>query len=271
MRTAAGGDAGRRAPVLVLQRHMTTERLREELLSRVASPLVAEEVFDRTPDIVFFLKNRRGQYVVVNRALAERCGFRHKSELIGKSTFEVFPRQLAASYAEQDRLVLDTGAQITDRLELHLYRDRNPGWCLTNKFPLLGGDGAVVGMGGISKDIHEPNARTCVYPEIAKAAEHVRRHYGDALRVEDLAELAGLSTARLERYVKAIFQITVGQLISKTRIDAATRLLVETELPVAEIAHACGFYDHSAFSRRFKATAGVTPRDFRAARSRGPR
>jgi len=244
---------------------MSTERLREELLSRLASPLVAEEIFDRMTDVVFFVKNLRGEYVIVNRTLAERCGYKHKNALIGKTTFDVFPRQLAESYAAQDRHVLDSGAEITDKLELHLYNDRTPGWCLTNKFPLYGSDGSVVGMSGISKDLHEPNARTSVYPEIAKAVDHVHAHFSETLRVEDLAELAGLSIARLERSIKAIFHITVGQLISKTRLDHAARLLLTTEMPIAEIAHACGFYDHSAFSRQFKAAVGVTPSEYREA------
>lgn len=243
---------------------MAAERLREELLSRVVSPLVAEAIFDRTPDIVFFMKNARGQYVVVNRTLAERCGFADKEALIGKTTREVFPPQLGERYADQDRLVLETGCEIADTLELHLYRDRTPGWCLTNKFPLRGSDGAVVGMAGISKDLLEPNARASVYPEIARAVEHVQAHFAEPLRVEDLAALAELSPARLERNVRAIFQITVGQLIGKTRIDHAAHLLRTTETAVAELAHACGFYDHSAFSRQFKAAVGVTPSEYRA-------
>ncbi|TAM74316.1 AraC family transcriptional regulator [bacterium] len=247
---------------------MAVERLREELLRRVASPLVAEAIFDRTPDIVFFMKNARGQYVVVNRTLAERCGFAHKEALIGKTTRDVFPPQLADRYADQDRLVLETGSEITDTLELHLYRDRTPGWCLTSKFPLRGNDGSVVGMAGISKDLHEPNARASVYPEIARAVEHVQAHFAEPLRVEDLAALAGLSPARLERNIRAIFQITVGQLIGKTRIDHAAGLLRSSETTVAEVAHACGFYDHSAFSRQFKAAVGVTPSEYRALSAR---
>jgi len=242
---------------------MSTDRLREELFSRLASPLVAEAIFDRTPDIVFFVKNLRGQYVVVNRTLAERCGLKHKDQLIGKTTFDVFPHHLAAGYAEQDRMVLDSGMEITDKLELHLYKDRSPGWCITNKLPLHGGDGTVVGMTGISKDLREPGADDSIYAEIAKAVDHIRAHFAEPLRVEELARIASLSAARLERHIKAIFEITVGQLIGKTRIDAATRLLATTAMPVAEIAHACGFYDHSAFSRQFKAAVGVTPSEYR--------
>ena len=38
-------------------------------------------------------------------------------------------------------------------------------------------------------------------------------------------------------------------------------------MSVAEVAHACGYSDHSAFTRQFRATVGLTPREFRRART----
>jgi transcriptional regulator GlxA family with amidase domain len=61
-------------------------------------------------------------------------------------------------------------------------------------------------------------------------------------------------------------KISPNQLITKTRIAAASRLLRETERSVADIALACGFYDHSAFTWAFRSATGGTPTEFRAAR-----
>jgi AraC-like DNA-binding protein len=76
---------------------------------------------------------------------------------------------------------------------------------------------------------------------------------------------------RFERLVKQVFHLTPRQLLTKTRIDAASRLLQEGGASVAEIAHRCGYSDHSAFTRQFKATVGIAPVAFRerAARSAG--
>ena len=63
--------------------------------------------------------------------------------------------------------------------------------------------------------------------------------------------------------MKRIFGLTPSQFIAKTRIAAASRLLHETEKSVADIALTCGFYDHSAFTRTFRAMTGVTPTRFR--------
>ncbi|MBM3839468.1 MAG: helix-turn-helix transcriptional regulator [Verrucomicrobia bacterium] len=62
----------------------------------------------------------------------------------------------------------------------------------------------------------------------------------------------GLSPVRFARLIKRIYRITPGQLINKTRLGIASQTLIETPLPVIEVAHACGFYDQSAFARAFK-------------------
>src|SRR5262245_13548975 len=90
-------------------------------LPAVADPWFAESLFDQTPDIVFFVKDRQARYVVVNETLVARCGLRHKSEMLGKTAAEVFPAPLGAGYVAQDLLVLETGVPIRNRLELHIY------------------------------------------------------------------------------------------------------------------------------------------------------
>lgn len=103
------------------------------------------------PGVVFFVKDERARYVLVNRTLARRCGVKDKAELLGRSADEVFPSSLGPLYAEQDRRVLRGGATLENQLELHLYPGRQPGWCLTHKQALRDADGAIIGMAGISR------------------------------------------------------------------------------------------------------------------------
>jgi AraC-like DNA-binding protein len=74
--------------------------------------------------------------------------------------------------------------------------------------------------------------------------------------------------SRFERLVRQIFQLTPRQLLIKTRVEAASRLLVDQRLTIAQVAQACGYSDHSAFTRQFRATVGLTPGAFRG-RQRG--
>jgi len=222
-----------------------------------------EELFDRVPDVVFFVKDLHGRYRVVNQTLVTRCGGRSKIDLLGRTAREVFPAPLGIRFLEQDLAVCRTGSTITLQLELHLYPTRLEGWCLTDKVPLRDHEGVVVGVAGISRDLQPTGEDAEGFAELAAVLDHTRDRFGSQLRVEDLARIAGLSIYQLNRRLRLLFGITASQLLTKTRIDAASAMLRTTSRPVADIAHACGYFDQSAFSRVFRRTAGLTPRQYR--------
>jgi len=222
-----------------------------------------EELFDRVPDVVFFVKDLHGRYRVVNQTLVTRCGGRSKNDLLDRTAREVFPAPLGIRFLEQDLAVCRTGSAITLQLELHLYPTRLEGWCLTDKIPLRDHEGVVVGLAGISRDLHPTGEDAEGFAELAAVLDHTRDRFGSQLRVEDLARIAGLSIYQLNRRLRLLFGITASQLLTKTRIDAASAMLRTTSRPVADIAHACGYFDQSAFSRVFRRTAGLTPRQYR--------
>jgi AraC-like DNA-binding protein len=230
---------------------------------QLADPLFAELLFDRLPDVVFFIKDAASRYVAVNETLRVRCGCAAKADLLGRTTEELFPAELGASYARQDHEVIARGQPIADRLELHLYPDRAAGWCLTYKMPLFDRCGAVIGLAGVSRDLRVPDREDPHYRRIAAAIQHLHGHFGDALTIAELAGISGFSVAQFERHIHTIFGLTPKQLLIKTRLEAATRLLCGHD-SVAAIAAACGYADHSAFSRQFRTVVGVSPREFRA-------
>lgn len=214
------------------------------------------------PGVVFFVKDERARYVLVNRTLARRCGVKDKAELLGRSADEVFPSSLGPLYAEQDRRVLRGGATLENQLELHLYPGRQPGWCLTHKQALRDADGAIIGMAGISHDLPAAQSAHPAYGRLAAVDAHIREHYDQPLSLADLTTIAGLSVAQLERHCKRIFQLTPRQMIHKARLGAASQLLAG-DAPITEIALRCGYTDHSAFSRQFKALTGLSPSQYR--------
>jgi AraC-like DNA-binding protein len=226
--------------------------------------LAVEALFDRLPDVVFFAKDRQGRYQRANATLVDRCGRKHKSEVLGRTAAELFPGGHGEAYSAQDREVLTTGVAIEGRLELHLYPGGHEGWCLTYKMPLRDRKGAVVGLVGISRDVHRPDSCHPEYARLARAIEAIQVGFDDALRLESLARDVGLTIDRFEHLVKQLFQLTPHQLLIKTRIGAASRMLRSEELTIRQVARSCGYRDHSAFSRQFRATVGLTPRAFRA-------
>lgn len=244
---------------------MTPAQLQKDLFSQLAEPFTGEALFDCLPDLVFFIKNRRCEYVVVNQTLVERCGRAAKKELIGRRADEVFPAPLGESYRAQDEAVLHSGAAVLNQLELHFYVTGGRGWCLTNKLPLRDHDNRVVGLVGISKDLRAANERGEDYSAVARAVQYIQKNPGENLRVAELAKQASLSTYQFEQRIRKLFQLTAGQLIQKTRMETAVRRLRETNDPIATIALDCGYSDQSAFTRQFRQTVGLSPSEYRAA------
>jgi len=222
---------------------MTPTELRQELFDQLAEPFTGEAFFDCISDVVFFIKNARGEYVVVNQTMLDRCGLRDKAEVIGHKADEVYPQPLGRGYRSQDEQVLRTGQPILNQLELQLYPTGGTGWCLTNKLPLLGKNGRVVGLVGVSQDIRTPAEKGEDYTAIAETIRHIHANFGKPLKVGSLSALAGLSAYQLEQRFRRIFQITVGQFIQKVRMDAAVRRLRETGESIAQIALDCGYSD----------------------------
>ena len=244
---------------------MTAPGLRKELFDQIEGPLFLESLFDCLTDVVFFIKNARGEYVVVNQAMVERCGRREKAEVIGHTADEMFPSPLGRSYRAQDEQVLHTGQPIRDQLELQIYSSGGTGWCLTQKLPLVGRDGQVVGLVGISRDLQAPNETGQDYAPVADAVHRIQEHFDQPLKVQDLAALAGLSSYQFEQRIRRIFQITAGQFIQKVRMDEAVRCLRDTDDPISHIALRCGYSDQSAFTRQFRQTVRMSPAQYRRA------
>lgn len=240
-----------------------TAAWRQDFFRSLSNTQFFEALFDRAPDIVFSIKDRAGRYVSISEACAERCGLSSKLDAIGKTAYELFPKHMAERYQAQDERLFKTGEPVVDNLDLTLFSDRQPGWCLTNKEPLRNAKGEIIGLACMSKDLHEPSRSGFIDARFADTVDYILGHYHEPLRIEELAIRAGVSSAQFERRMKKIFQLSAGQFITKTRIDIAANQLKSSEIAIAEIAQVCGFCDQSALSRQFRAVTGLSPRQYR--------
>ena len=232
-------------------------------MNQLGAPFTGEELFDALTDLVYFLKDAQGKYVVVNQALVERCGFRHKHELVGRTADQVYPPPLGAGYRAQDEAVIRTGEPILNHLELQIYPGGNTGWCVTSKVPLRGRRGEVVGLVGVSKDLRSTSDTGEDYSSLAAVLQHIHAHYDQPLKIQELAGMAKLSDYQFEQRIRKIFAITAGQFIQKVRMDAAVRRLRETKDSISKIALDCGYAEQSSFTRQFKQTVGLSPARYR--------
>jgi AraC family L-rhamnose operon regulatory protein RhaS len=98
---------------------------------------------------------------------------------------------------------------------------------------------------------------------VATALSHIHERYTEALTVEDLARLSGISPGHLGETFKRRTGLTITQYVTKLRVEHARSLLEQTDLTVTDICHRTGFEDSGYLTRVFKRATGVTPRAYR--------
>jgi AraC family transcriptional regulator len=98
---------------------------------------------------------------------------------------------------------------------------------------------------------------------LRRAIEFMHDNFGRELALEEIASAAYLSEYHFARLFKQITRVTPHVYLANLRLERARKLLVETALPISEIASMVGYQSQSHFSKMFKSVAGITPRAYR--------
>jgi AraC family transcriptional regulator len=96
--------------------------------------------------------------------------------------------------------------------------------------------------------------------------EFVRTHLREELSLGRLAQQTGYSPHHFARLLRRTLGASPHQVVLRERLARAQNLLEETDMPLAQVAGACGFANQSSFTRVFTRHLGVTPRAYRRAR-----
>ena len=100
--------------------------------------------------------------------------------------------------------------------------------------------------------------------DIVKAVnEHISTQFMKRLTIDSLSEEFDIPTSTLKRCFKGVYGTTIHQYLKECRINAAKRLLQESDQSVLEIANAVGYENGSKFTSAFKEATGVTPSVYR--------
>jgi two-component system response regulator YesN len=101
------------------------------------------------------------------------------------------------------------------------------------------------------------------YQRLRKAMDFIDAHCDEPLTVEQIAKEVYLSASRLSHIIKGELGMTLGDYISRVRIDKAKGLLREKDLSLSHIAQEVGFPDQSYFTKVFKKIEKRTPKAYR--------
>ena len=128
------------------RKRMEQDLLRERNLLRT--------LIDHIPDYVY-VKDTESRYLVNNQANVTLMGLKNSDEAMGKTALDLFPREMAERYHEDDRTIFAQGKAMIDREEPSIGGDGQKHWVQTTKVPLRDPNGNIIGLVGISRDITE--------------------------------------------------------------------------------------------------------------------
>jgi AraC family transcriptional regulator len=95
-------------------------------------------------------------------------------------------------------------------------------------------------------------------------------HLQDNLGLDDLAAVAGMSIRHFARAFRQELGVTPHRWLMRLRLERAESLLARSDLPLAEVAAACGFASQSHLSKNFRQATLITPRRWRERQQAAP-
>lgn len=100
---------------------------------------------------------------------------------------------------------------------------------------------------------------------MARARQFIRNHAQRRMSVNDVVRESGLSRRALEKHFRDVLGRSILDEIRNARTDQIARLLAETNMSVTQIGSRLGFAHIKHLARYFRATRGMTPREYRKA------
>lgn len=91
----------------------------------------------------------------------------------------------------------------------------------------------------------------------------IRVHIAEELRVADLARLVCLSEAHFSERFRLETGLSPWKYVRRQRLSAARQMIMQSRLPLADIAAQTGFANQSTLSHAFRNSYGVSPRQLR--------
>ena len=241
----------------------TKKRLRARFFKALGPNAVAfKAMMDAAPLLCFYMKDDKGRIMALNRRNCDVCNIKDEWDAIGLRSDQIFPAPYAEDYMALDKEVLSTGKPVLQRVTEYP-ADRSMNFMISDVYPLYDDAGRIIGTARAYRLTSDTRTDPGRYGHMRTVSRYIAEHYAEPLGLTRLAELAGMSISRFKRIFTATFNMSPGRYISTIRLNAARQLLETSDLLVADIATACGFYDQSHFTRAFLRERGVTPGAYR--------
>ncbi len=99
--------------------------------------------------------------------------------------------------------------------------------------------------------------------QIQVVSKYIRENYDTHITLSDAAKMVYMERTYFSKKFKQLTGFGFQEFLTQTRIDAAQRLLKNSNLSIIEIAGRCGFSSSNYFGDVFRRLSGTSPSDFR--------
>ncbi len=216
------------------------------------------DMYETIPNIAFTVKNAEGRIMHMNSYNVHVSGWQSLSDVLGYTSWELYPPDLAEVYGGRDRTVFDSGIPIVNRI-YGFVADRSNALNCVSIYPLTNPNGQRIGTATVYYRTNGKMQSGNHLDPIHQATNYLNDHYTESVPVSKLANLSHYSQRQFQRLFKKLIHMTPSEYIVRRRILKAKNLLISTDASITDIALATGFYDHSHFIRLFKEITGTTP------------
>jgi AraC-like DNA-binding protein/ligand-binding sensor protein len=98
---------------------------------------------------------------------------------------------------------------------------------------------------------------------IYKAIDYVKRNYMKKIMLEDVAGHVQLSPSYFCSVFRKEMKCNFNAYLNRIRIEMSKKLLLDNDIPLADVANLVGYEDQSYFTRVFRSRTGVSPGKYR--------
>jgi AraC-like DNA-binding protein/quercetin dioxygenase-like cupin family protein len=112
-------------------------------------------------------------------------------------------------------------------------------------------------------DAQQPASQSATSDAVRITQEHVAAHLGDSLRVDELAEIVGISPTRLIALFRRDTKLTPREYVLRQKVAGSKRMLQDPNQSITQIAHALGFSTSQYYATVFRRFEGISPGDYR--------
>jgi PAS domain S-box-containing protein len=181
----------------------------EETLARERSLLRA--LIDNIPDRIY-AKDTQSRFIICNLASARRMGKTSPDELVGKSDFDLVPRELAERFYADEQAIIRSGQPLLNREEpLEIVDGKVTRWNLATKVPLRDSQDNIVGIVSLGREITELKQTQLKLERNAlqlRTAAEVSRAASSLLTLDELLpQVVELIRDRFDLYYVGLFLV----------------------------------------------------------------